>query len=214
MFPVKARTIENIIVIIFEISFIALAIQAVNINDDPRMKIALMAFFITLIPYIVEKLLGITLPFGVKIMIPFALFMHTAGGIMRWYWIYSGFYYDKIAHIIAALGLGLVIFCSFLTYILYSKREITKRSVLIWTALITFLFGIFWECMEAYFDSILLTSYNGGIGDSIGDTMGDIIGIIICLYIIKRWMDAVPPQKSISSLLRKDQSPAENTQSV
>ena len=35
----------------------------------------------TLIPYIAEKLLRIQFPFGVKLMIPFALFMHTAGGI-------------------------------------------------------------------------------------------------------------------------------------
>ena len=137
-------------------------------------------------------------------MIPFALFMHTASGIMRWYWINSEFYYDKIAHIIAALGLGLVIFCSILTYILHSKWEISKKSVLILIALITFLFGIYWEFMEYYFDSILLTSYNGGIGDSLGDTMGDIICFIICLYIIKRWMDSVPSEKSISSLFKKN----------
>jgi VanZ family protein len=205
VFSFKPRTIENIIVILFEISFILLAIQAVNIDDIPRVKIAITAFFMTLVPYAAERLLRISLPFGVKSMIPFALFMHVAGGIMRWYWELSGLYYDKIAHLIAGFGLGLVIFCSILTFILYSKNEIQKRSILILTAIITFLFGVFWEIMEVSFDNALLTTYSGGIYDSIGDTIGNIVGIILCMYVAKMWMDSVPPQKSISYLLRKDQ---------
>jgi VanZ family protein len=204
-FSIKPRTIETIIVILFEISFILLAIQAVNIDDIPRVKIAITAFFLTLVPYAAERLLRISLPFGVKSMIPFALFMHTAGGIMRWYWELSGLYYDKIAHMIGGFALGLVIFCSIVTYILYSKNEIQKRYVLIWTVLITLLFGVFWEIMEVSFDNALLTTYSGGIYDSIGDTIGNIIGIILCMYVAKMWMDSVPPQKSISYLLRKDQ---------
>jgi hypothetical protein len=57
------RTIENIIVILFEISFILLAIQAVNIDDIPRLYIAITAFFMTLISYAAEKLLRIQFPF-------------------------------------------------------------------------------------------------------------------------------------------------------
>ena len=37
-FFIRPRTVENIIVILFEISFIALAIHARNIDDIPRMK--------------------------------------------------------------------------------------------------------------------------------------------------------------------------------
>jgi VanZ family protein len=204
-FSLKPRTIENIIVILFEICFILLAVQAVNIDDIPRMKIAITAFFMTLIPYVAERLLRISLPFGIKSMIPFALFMHTAGGIMRWYWELSGLYYDKIAHMIGGFTLGLVVFASFLTFILYSKWEMQKKSVLVWTALITFIFGIFWEIEETLIDNVMMTTYSGGVYDSIGDTIGNLIGIILCMYVAKRWMDSVPPQKSISYLLRKDQ---------
>ena len=207
MFSITPRTIENSIVILFEISFILLAIQAVNIDDIPRMKIAITAFFITLLPYAAEKLLQISLPSGVKGMIPFALFMHTAGGIMRWYWELSGIYYDKIAHIISGVALGLVIFSSFLTFILYTDygKGMQRRSVLIWTALITFLFGIFWEIEEMSIDTVMMTTYSGGTFDSIGDMIGNIVGIILCICIVKRYMDTVPPDKSLSSLLRKDE---------
>jgi len=201
----KPGTVENIIVIFFEISFILLAIQAVNIDDIPRLYIAITAFFMTLIPYAAERLLGISFPFGVKSMIAFALFMHTAGGIMRWYWMLSDFYYDKIAHMIGGIALGLVVFVSLLTVILFTTWEINKRSLLILTALLTFLFGLVWEFEEMAIDSVVMTTYSGGVYDSIGDMIGNIVGIIICIYIINRWMDSVPPQERLSWLLKKDQ---------
>ncbi len=180
-FPVKPKTIETIIVILFEISFILLAVEAVNIDDIPRQKIAITAFFLTLVPYVAERLLRISLPVGIKSVIPFALFVHAAGGIMRWYWELSGFYYDKIAHIVAGFALGLVIFAGFLTFILYTDygREMQRRSVLLGTALITFMFGLFWEFEEMSIDSVMLTTYSGGIYDSIGDMLGKIIRIIL-----------------------------------
>jgi hypothetical protein len=205
VFSLNSRTIENIIVILFEISFILLAIQAVNIDDIPRLYIAITSFFMTLIPYAAEKLLGISFPVGVKFMIPFALFMHTAGGIMRWYWMFSDFYYDKIAHLIGGIALGLAIFVSILTAIHFTTWEIEKKSVLMLTALLTFLFGFIWEIEELAIDSVVMTTYSGGFFDSIGDSIGNIAGIIICLYIINRWMDSVPPQERLSWLLKKDQ---------
>jgi VanZ family protein len=168
------------------------------------MKIAITAFFMTLIPYVAEKLLRISFPVGVKGMIPFALFMHTAGGIMRWYWEYSGIYYDKIAHLIGGIALGLVIFVSLLTAILFTTWGIQKRGVLFLTALLTFLFGILWEFEEISIDNVMMTTYSGGVYDSIGDMIGNIVGIVICLYVAKRWMDSVPPGKRLSYLLRKD----------
>jgi VanZ family protein len=203
---IKPKTIENIIVILFEISFILLVVQAVNIEDINRMWIAIASFFITLIPYVAERLLRISFPFGIKIMIPFALFMHTAGGIMRWYFDLSWMYYDKIAHMISGFALGLVIFAIILTFILFSKREMQKRSVLVWTAAISFLFGAFWEYEEMSIDSVMMTTYSGGVYDSIGDTIGNIIGIILCMYVAKRWLDSVPAHKSLSYLIRNDRS--------
>jgi hypothetical protein len=71
------------------------------------------------------------------------------------------------------------------------------------TALLTFLFGLIGEVEEAAIDSVVMTTYSGGLYDSIGDTIGNIVGIIICLYIINRWMDTVPPQERLSWLLNK-----------
>ncbi len=204
-FSIKPGTVENIIVVLFEISFILLAVQANNIDDISRMKIAITAFFITLLPYVAEKLLRISLPFGVKGMIPFALFLHAAGGIMRWYWELSGIYYDKIAHTVSGFALGLLMFTCILTVILFTGWELRKRSVLFLTALITFSLGMFWEFQEMSIDSVMMTTYSGGMYDSIGDTIGNIVGIIFCLYVATLYMNSVPPHKSLSYLVRKDQ---------
>jgi hypothetical protein len=206
VFSIQQKTIENIIVLFFEISFILLTLQAVNIEDTSRMRFAILSFFITLIPYLAERLLRISFPFGIKIMVPFALFIHTAGGIMRWYWDFSWIYYDKIAHLISGFALGLVIFAIILVVILYSKREMQKRSVLIWTAVISFLLSMVWEYEEMSIDSVMMTTYSGGVYDSIGDTIANIIGIILCIYVAKKWMDSVPAHKSLSSLIRNDRS--------
>jgi hypothetical protein len=203
-FSVRPGTVENIIVILFEISFILLAIQAQNIDDIPRMKIAVTAFFMTLMPYVAEKLLRISLPFGVKSMIPLALFLHAAGGIMRWYWELSGIYYDKIAHTVSGFALGLLIFASILTVILFTEWELEKRTVLFLTALVTFLLGLFWEFQEMSIDSVMMTTYSGGLYDSIGDGIGNIVGIILCLIVATRYMNSVPPHKSLSWLVRKE----------
>ena len=130
---------------------------------------------------------------------------------MRWYWDFSWMYYDKIAHMMSGFALGLVIFAIILIVILFSKREMQKRSVLLGTAGITFLFGIFWEYEELSIDSVMMTTYSGGVYDSIGDTIGNIIGIILCLYVAQKWMDSVPAHKSLSTLIRNDRSPGHGT---
>ena len=94
--------------------FIWLALQARNVDDSMRMNIAIGSFFITLIPYAAERLMRISIPFGVKLMIPFALFIHAAGGIMDWYWSPVFPWYDKAAHFISGLAVGLVVFVFFL----------------------------------------------------------------------------------------------------
>ncbi|MDD1693044.1 MAG: hypothetical protein LUQ05_07675, partial [Methanoregula sp.] len=125
-------------------------------------------------------------------------------------WDFSWIYYDKIAHLISGFALGLVIFAIILIIILYSKLELQKRSVLVWTAAITFLFGEFWEYEEMSIDSVMMTTYSGGLYDSIGDTIANIVGIILCIYVAKKWMDSVPAHKSLSTLLRNDRSLVRN----
>lgn len=196
-----ARFAEIIIVIIFEVIFAALAIQAIFIQDVPRLFNVIAAMIISVLPIVFEKVMGMSLPFGVKSLVPFALFLHVAGGIMRWYWLYMPFY-DKFAHLVAAIAIGLSVFVFFLVLDYYEVR-ISKWKVLLGIFIITMLFGGIWEVGEKTIDMMVKSSYNNGLIDTIGDEIGNIMGTIIALLVVNTYINSVPSGKSMSWLLRK-----------
>src|SRR5512137_581666 len=166
-----------------------------------RMNIAIGSFFITLIPYAAERLMRISIPFGVKLMIPFALFIHTAGGIMDWYWSPVFPWYDKAAHFISGLAVGLVVFVLFLELDVFGIR-FKPSTVLIGIFLLVAFFGGIWKIGEVYFDITLNARFDEGLPDLIGDdichTLGSIAAVIVAwLYFLK-----IPAGKGISYLLK------------
>ena len=91
----------------FELIFIGLYIQAVLIGDFTRSLWPLICIVLTLIPFVFELKDKIILPYGLKMTVPFALFLHVAGGIMRWYWEVP--FFDKLTHVVSAIAFGLII---------------------------------------------------------------------------------------------------------
>jgi hypothetical protein len=192
---------EYLIVILFEIIFAALAVQAVLIEDTTRFYFVFLAMIIALLPVIVEKIMGISLPFGVKSLVPFALFLHLAGGILRWYWIYQP-WYDKFAHVISALAIALLVFVFFLMLDYYGTRVSTMK-VLLGIFIITLVLGGIWEIGEKSFDIMLKSSYNNGLIDTIGDTIGNLIGTIIAMLVAYWYLKKIPPGQTTGYLIRK-----------
>jgi hypothetical protein len=197
---VRLRRLELIIVILFEVIFAGLAIQAVLISDIPRFYNVLISMVIAILPLMVEKIMGISLPFGVKSLVPFALFLHLAGGIMRWYWIYMPFY-DKFAHFIAALAIAMVVFVFFIVLDYYGLK-VSKWKVFFGIFIITMVLGGIWEVGEKTLDIMLHSSYNNGIIDTIGDVIGNLLGILIALLIANRYLKSIPPGQSMAYLIR------------
>jgi hypothetical protein len=197
---VRLRRIEFLIVILFEIIFAFLAIEAILIQDISRFYNVLVAMVITVLPILTEKILDISLPFGVKTLVPFALFLHLAGGIMRWYWIYMPFY-DKFAHVISALAIALVVFVFFIVLDYYGVR-ISRMKVFFAIFIITFILGGVWEVGEKTLDIMLRSSYNNGMIDTIGDNIGNFIGIFIALLIANYYVKSIPNGESLAYLIR------------
>jgi hypothetical protein len=195
-----SRDIETGIIITFEVIFAFLAIQAVLIQDISRFYNVLVAMAITLLPVLTEKMMNISLPFGVKSIVPFALFLHLAGGIMRWYWIYMPFY-DKFAHIISSLAIALVVFVFFLVLDYYGLK-FSKVKVFFGIFVITLILGGIWEVGEKTLDIMLRSSYNNGMIDTIGDTIGNFIGIVIALMIANYYVKSIPKGESMAYLIR------------
>jgi hypothetical protein len=202
-FSINPRTIENIIVILFEISFIALAVHARNIDDIPRMKIAIGSFFIPLIPYAVERLLRISFPFGIKLMIPLAIFIHVAGGIMDWYWSPVFPLYDKLAHFISGMAVGLVMLAFFLVLDMYGIR-FKRTTVLIGIFLLVAFLGGIWKIGEVYFDITLNAMFDEGLPDLIGDDICHTIGSIAAVIVSWLYFLTIPEGDGIKSLLKRN----------
>jgi len=167
-----------------------------------RMNIAIGSFFITLIPYAAEKLLGISIPFGVKLMIPFALFVHTAGGILDWYWSPKFPLYDKAAHFISGLAVGLVVLVFFLILDMYGIR-FKPTTVLIGIFLLVAFFGGLWKIGEVYMDITRNAMFDEGLPDLIGDDICHTIGSIAAMVVAWLYFLRIPEGKGISYLLKR-----------
>ncbi|MEI7434336.1 MAG: hypothetical protein WCJ93_08805 [Methanomicrobiales archaeon] len=88
-----------------------------------------------------EKLLKITLPFGVKSIIALPLFLHVAGGVMRWYWSPTFPLFDKVAHFVSGLSVGLIIIVFSLLLDMWGARY-RKTTILIGIFLRMAIFGV------------------------------------------------------------------------
>jgi hypothetical protein len=202
-YPIMGRgnLAEYLIVVLFEIIFAVLAVQAVLIGDTTRFYFVFLAMIIAVLPVIFEKIMGISLPPGVKSLVPFALFLHMAGGILRWYWIYQP-WYDKFAHVISALAIALLIFAFFLVLDSYGTR-VSTMNVLLGIFIITLVLGGIWEIGEKSFDIMLKSSYNNGLNDTIGDFIGNLIGTIIAVLVASWYLHTIPPGQTMGYLVRK-----------
>lgn len=197
------RRIENLILGIFALIFIYYAVQALAIGDTFRFFVVLIpALIFSLLPLVIEYWAKITFPGGVKPLIALALLLHVAGGINRFYWKFAP-YYDKVAHVVSALALLLVIF-TFFVGLDYYGIKLKLSTVIIATVAITVVFFVAWEVTEYYIDVLARTSYNNGLEDTIGDLISDVIGVVLGLLVILYYRSMIPPGKSLRYLFRKN----------
>jgi hypothetical protein len=210
-----AGTAELLVAAFFEILFIAFAIQSYLVGNTTRSLWCIVYIILTLIPFAFERHYRVTFPFGLKMMVAFAFFVHLWGRMTLWYWEMP--LYDKFAHAVAAVAVGLIIFSCYL-YLdhleFVKKRPFFKKQVrilssqktdvLVGTAIILILMGLFWEIGEYAIDVVHGTTYNFGLVDSVTDFMGNLIGLFIVLYIVNRSIDSIPPGEHLDYLLCKN----------
>ena len=208
-----AGTAELYVVALFQILFVGFAIESYLAGNPTRSFWCIVYFVLTFIPLAFERRYGVTFPSGLKMMVPFALFIHLWGRMTYWYWEMP--LYDKFAHVVAAVAVGLIIFSCYLylDYLEFVKKKpffkkqvrilsSQKTDVLVGTTIILILMGLFWEVGEYAIDVAYHTTYNFGFVDSLTDFMGNLIGLFIILYIVNRSIDTIPPGEHLDYLLR------------
>jgi len=167
--------VDLFILLIFEVIFLGLVFWAIEIGDIARSYAVIVSMIISLCPLVVERLLKITLPFGVKSIIALSLFLHVAGGVMRWYWSPTFPLFDKVAHFVSGMAVGLIIMVFFLLLDMWGIRY-RKTTILIGIFLLMAFFGGMWKVVEISNDVLNHTIYNDGLSDIIGDDVAHTIG--------------------------------------
>lgn len=194
---------EYYILILFEILFLLLAVQAVIIGDTTRFYGVLASMVIALFPVLAEWGLSVRLPPGVKTVIALALLLHVAGGINRWYWKFAP-YYDKLAHVVAAMAVGMVILSLFLILDTWEIRASLGRIIAGMIIIVVVLGGL-WEIGEYSIDLLVRSSYNNGVMDTILDTIANLIGLLIAVLYAWWIMKKVPPGRTPGYLVTPGQ---------
>ena len=200
------NTVDLLILLIFEVIFFGLVLWAIEIGDTARSYAVIAVMIISLCPLLVEKLLKITLPFGVKSIIALSLFLHVAGGVMRWYWSPTFPLFDKVAHFVSGLSVGLIILVFFLLLDMWGVRY-RKTTILIAIFLLMAFFGGMWKVVEISNDVLNHTIYNDGLSDIIGDNVAHTIGSLAAVVVAYLYFLSVPKGENIHYLIRKQVRP-------
>ncbi len=176
---------EYYVLILVEFLFVLLAVQAVIIGDTSRTYGVIASMVIVLLPVLAEWGLSVRFPPGVKTVIALSLLLHAAGGINRWYWKFAP-YYDKLAHVVAAMAVGMVILTFFLVLDTWEIRASPGRIIAGMIIGVVVLGGL-WEIGEYSIDLLVRSSYNNGVMDTIFDTIANLAGLLIAI-LYARWI--------------------------
>jgi VanZ family protein len=134
-----------------------------------------MAFFISLIPSIVERNYRITLPFELDLLFTISVFLHTfMGEGMDFYQRVR--LWDKFLHFYGGLVMGLLAFLIVYTFHYTRKLRLTIPLVGLLTATFAMAVGGMWEVGEFTVDSVFGTNAQNGLADTMWDMINDLTG--------------------------------------
>jgi uncharacterized membrane protein YccC len=110
--------------------------------------------------------------------------------------------YDKAAHFISGLAVGLVIFVFFLALDAQGIR-FKPTTVLIGIFLLVAFLGGIWKIGEVYMDITRNAMFDEGLPDLIGDDICHTIGSIAAVVVAWLYFLKIPEGKGISYLLKR-----------
>lgn len=146
------------------------------VTDNPTwVPAAVFSLFVSAIPALLRRDLGLVLPVELNFWIVLALFLHVVGG-------FSGFYdhvpgWDHITHMISAslvAALGFVVVVTIDKYVesIFLPRPFPALFIIMFTMA----FGVLWEFMEFANDQLMGTMLQYSLDDTMVDMMFDAFG--------------------------------------
>jgi hypothetical protein len=164
-------------------SFILLeGIYGIIVRDPSIILTAAVGFFLTCIPYLIERKVHVTLPWEVNLLIAFSVFLHVAGYSQHLY-IFLYPYYDKFAHFVSSITVAVLAFVSILLINRFSCTKLARWQIFFYIVIFTMAIGAFWEIyeylMDTFFGSYLTKLLQHGLDDTMIDLIIDLLGGIV-----------------------------------
>lgn len=138
----------------------------------------LFAFFLTIVPRIVERRAHITLPWEINFLIALSLYLHVAGHISGFYDTFSPVY-DKLAHFISAITIAVLGFVLVFLLEQFSEQRCTRFMIVYFIVMFTMGLGAIWEIYEFVLDTIFGMQLQHGLEDTMWDLIFDLAGALI-----------------------------------
>lgn len=158
-----------------QVGMVGVALAGVVTDNPTWVPAAVVSLFVTAIPALLRRDLGLVLPVELNFWIVLALFLHLAGG-------FSGFYdhvpgWDHITHMISAslvAALGFVVVVTIDKYVesIFLPRPFPALFIIMFTMA----FGVLWEFMEFASDQLMGTMMQYSLDDTMVDMMFDAFG--------------------------------------
>jgi hypothetical protein len=138
----------------------------------------LFAFFLTLVPYIVERRAHITLPWEINFLIALSLYLHVAGHISGYYDTFSPIY-DKAAHFVSSITIAILGFVLVFLLEQFSEQRCTRFMIVFFVIMVTMGLGAIWEIYEFVLDTLFGIQLQNGLDDTMWDLIFDLAGALI-----------------------------------
>lgn len=140
----------------------------------------LFAIGLVMLPFAFEKHIGMYIPWELKIIAILSLLLHTMGEFYRWY--YTLTHYDKITHIVSAMGIAYLVFLFLILVRLYYGVDQKKWKIIFFMIILSMAFAFFWEGWEIFSDHYFGSKFFWNFQDGVGDTIANSIGAIIVAW--------------------------------
>jgi hypothetical protein len=160
-------------------------------GDPYRGSWAAVAFALTFLPGLLERATGAAIHRGVKAAIALALFLHSAGGIYGWYFLYYPVY-DKVAHFTSSVAIALMVLLLLLFMATFTRIRLDRRVMVALIIISVLVLGAVWEYGELTVDILIGSTYFVGPYDSTGDMLANLAGAGTVAYMAHRRLKGYP----------------------
>lgn len=182
------------VVLLFMVAMAGVLIR----NDLFRARWAFIAVALALLPALCEWIIGIRFPWPMKFLLTLALLMHMAGGILLFYFTYYPIY-DKLCHLVAAMGITFLVFVCILVLGGLTGRNFRREMVVACVVITVLALGLAWEYAEFRLDIRSGSTYFINPYDSVFDMIFNILATVYVAANLNEYLK----QESLINLYRR-----------